>query len=194
MIRIFNGSILDAPVNVIVNPANSFLMNGAGLAKIIEDCAQGDHKTIKGDRPHPASKEYREWGQAILDYRKWKSHKKLIPYGGAVLSPPGALCQRFKGIIHAVGPIWGGGGYHEWELLNSAYRRSLVIARRRGYNIALPAISAGIFGVPIHVVAEAALDAIPVGGLDIDIYFALMDDEHIEAFQRASLNPLEVVS
>jgi len=53
-------------------------------------------------------------------------------------------------VIHAVGPVWSGGGRGEPELLASAYRASMDIARREGVrSIAFPAISTGIYGYPL---------------------------------------------
>lgn len=185
-ITIHKGSILDCDVDVIVNPANSFLMNGAGLAKVIEDAAQGTTKNAHVRESYPQvyqHDEYRVWGAAIREYNRWRAHKKLIPYGSAVLSPPGALCPRFKGIIHAVGPIWGGGEFYENKLLFSAYHRSIALARNAGFgSIAFPAISAGIFGAPIGCVANQAVLAARETALDVT--FALMDDDHIEAFRK----------
>ena len=52
-------------------------------------------------------------------------------------------------MIHAVGPIWRGGGHGEAELLAGAYRSSLELARELGARtLALPAISMGIYGYP----------------------------------------------
>lgn len=55
-----------------------------------------------------------------------------------------------KGIIHAVGPIYRGGGALEVEQLASAWRSSLDIADAHGYHsIAFPSISTGIYGYPL---------------------------------------------
>ncbi len=61
-------------------------------------------------------------------------------------------------VIHAVGPIWRGGGHGEAELLAGAYRSSLEVARDLGARtLALPAISMGIYGYPA---AEASAIAV----------------------------------
>ena len=63
-------------------------------------------------------------------------------------------------VIHAVGPVWRGGGEGEPELLASAYRRAIALAAEHGdRRVALPAISAGIYGYPLEQAAEVALGA-----------------------------------
>ena len=67
-------------------------------------------------------------------------------------------CQR---VIHAVGPIWGGGGDHEEECLDSCYRSSVRLAAAEGFRtIAFPAISTGIYGYPIEDACRVAMTAL----------------------------------
>lgn len=62
--------------------------------------------------------------------------------GGAVLTPGFALRARF--VIHAVGPVWRGGGEGEARLLASCSRESLARLREAGgRSIAFPAIPPG---------------------------------------------------
>jgi O-acetyl-ADP-ribose deacetylase len=54
-----------------------------------------------------------------------------------------------KHVIHAVGPVWNGGGHGEDELLASCYRSALDLAAdNRLASIAFPAISTGIYAFP----------------------------------------------
>ena len=70
----------------------------------------------------------------------------------------GAHALPARWVIHAVGPIWRGGGHGEAELLAGAYRSSLEVARDLGARtVALPAISMGIYGYPA---AEASAIAV----------------------------------
>src|SRR5918993_1142015 len=74
----------------------------------------------------------------------------------AVLTTGGDL--RARHVIHAVGPVWRGGGEHEPELLASAYRRSLEVAVRHGLrSVSFPSISTGAFVYPIRRAAPIAL-------------------------------------
>src|SRR6202795_4800796 len=48
---------------------------------------------------------------------------------------------KAKHVIHAVGPVWSGGGKNEDELLASCYRGALTLAAEHGLSsIAYPAI------------------------------------------------------
>lgn len=63
-------------------------------------------------------------------------------------------------IIHAVGPVWHGGGKGEATLLANCYRNALAIAaQQRMESIAFPAISTGIFGYPAEEAAKIAIAA-----------------------------------
>lgn len=167
-IQIHKGSILDCDVDAIVSPSNSFLNStvgrNGGLAGIIEREALGPRGF------HSA-------------FEKECRKLPLIATGDAKPTSAGAL--PFKGIIHAVGPIWGGGDLYESELLGLAYMSALDRAHEAGFtSIAMPAISAGIFGVPIDIVAhEAVVAALYNNSGKVDVTFALMDDKHVHAFE-----------
>jgi O-acetyl-ADP-ribose deacetylase (regulator of RNase III) len=63
-----------------------------------------------------------------------------------------------KHVIHAVGPVWGGGRKNEEELLASCYRMPLEIAAaHRLASIAYPAISTGIYRFPPDLAARIAV-------------------------------------
>ncbi len=63
--------------------------------------------------------------------------------------------------MHAVGPVWRGGGRGEAGLLASAYMTSLDLAAAAGArSIAFPAISTGVYGYPKPAAAQVALNAI----------------------------------
>jgi O-acetyl-ADP-ribose deacetylase (regulator of RNase III) len=78
------------------------------------------------------------------------------PTGDAVATPGFALPARF--VIHAVGPVWQGGGAGEAALLASAYRRSLEVADEVGArSVAFPAIGTGAYGYPPDEAASIAV-------------------------------------
>jgi O-acetyl-ADP-ribose deacetylase (regulator of RNase III) len=68
-------------------------------------------------------------------------------------------------VIHAVGPVWRGGGEGEAELLASAYRSALRLAEEHGLrSIAFPAISTGIYGYPLDQATDVAVRAVRGSG------------------------------
>jgi len=64
-------------------------------------------------------------------------------------------------VIHAVGPVWHGGGNGEAELLEACYRNSLLLAEEHGLkSIAFPAISSGVYGYPMEKSAVVAIESV----------------------------------
>jgi O-acetyl-ADP-ribose deacetylase (regulator of RNase III) len=94
-------------------------------------------------------------------------------------------------VIHAVGPVWQGGGAGEPGLLASAHRRSIEIAAELGArSVAFPAISCGIYGYPPELAAPVAVEAVR-GALDTspsveEARFVFLDDELCGVFSRAA--------
>jgi O-acetyl-ADP-ribose deacetylase len=118
-------------VDAIVNAANSELARGGGVCGAIHAVA-GPELARACARVAPC------------------------PTGEARLTPGFNLPARF--VIHAVGPVWGGGGRGEAELLASAYRAALKLARDEGLgSIAFPAISTGIYGYPLGEATRVAV-------------------------------------
>jgi O-acetyl-ADP-ribose deacetylase (regulator of RNase III) len=66
-----------------------------------------------------------------------------------------------KHVIHAVGPVWSGGGQGEEELLASCYRTALELAvTHRLGSIAFPAISTGVYRFPPDRAARIAVGTV----------------------------------
>jgi O-acetyl-ADP-ribose deacetylase (regulator of RNase III) len=66
-----------------------------------------------------------------------------------------------KHVIHAVGPIWGGGDAGEDDLLGSCYRNALDLAVGHGLaSMAFPAISTGVYGFPPDRAARIAVGTV----------------------------------
>ena len=110
------------------------------------------------------------------------------PTGQARLTPGFRLTARF--VIHAVGPIWRGGGSGEPALLASAYRSSLALAQAEGLrSIAFPAISTGIYGYPLDeatkiAVATVTEDLARAAGSVDTVVFACFSRDVLDAYAR----------
>ncbi len=128
--------ILKAPVDVIVNPANAALIHSGALALHIQNAA--------GIELENQSKAL------IAEYGELES-------GMAVFTTAGKL--PYKAVIHAVGPQMGEG--HEHSKLEQVFSRSLLLCEANDWtSIAFPAISTGVFRVPISVCASACFKSI----------------------------------
>ena len=79
--------------------------------------------------------------------------------GGAKITRGYRLKARH--VIHAVGPVWSGGGNGEDDLLASCYRTALALAaEHRLASIAFPAISTGIYRFPADRAARIAVGTV----------------------------------
>jgi len=64
-------------------------------------------------------------------------------------------------VIHAVGPVWNGGGSGEEALLASCYRTALDLAAANALtSIAYPAISTGVYRFPADLSARIAVGTV----------------------------------
>jgi len=93
-------------------------------------------------------------------------------------------------VIHAVGPVWQGGGQNEDALLASAYRASLTLARtHRIASIAFPAISTGIYGFPLERATRIAVAAVSgeleAHALPERVVFACFGKDVAAAYRKA---------
>ena len=68
---------------------------------------------------------------------------------------------KANAVIHAVGPVWHGGGSGEEALLASCYRTALDLAAEHGLrSIAYPSISTGIYRFPADRAARIAVGTV----------------------------------
>jgi O-acetyl-ADP-ribose deacetylase (regulator of RNase III) len=100
-------------------------------------------------------------------------------------------------VIHAVGPVWSGGGKGEDELLASCYRTALALAAEHKLaSIAFPAISTGVYHFPPDRAARIAVAAVAaelkkVPGPIVRAVFCCFSpdsaDHHKKAFAKLGL-------
>ena len=68
---------------------------------------------------------------------------------------------KARHVIHAVGPVWSGGGNGEEALLASCYRTALDLAAQNALvSIAFPAISTGVYRFPPDLAARIAVGTV----------------------------------
>jgi O-acetyl-ADP-ribose deacetylase (regulator of RNase III) len=68
---------------------------------------------------------------------------------------------KARHVIHAVGPVWQGGGSDEEALLAGCYRSALELAAAQSLaSIAYPAISTGIYRFPADLAARIAVGTV----------------------------------
>jgi O-acetyl-ADP-ribose deacetylase (regulator of RNase III) len=100
-------------------------------------------------------------------------------------------------VIHAVGPVWGGGDKGEDDLLASCYRTALALAtEHRLASLAFPAISTGIYRFPPERAARIAVGTVAAevahaaGGLTRVVFCCFSPDaaaHHQGAFTELGL-------
>ena len=150
------GDLLAEPVDAIVNAANGYLSHGGGVAGVIARAAG------------PALQEESD--------RLVRSHGPFRT-GEAAVTTAGKL--PFKGVIHAVGPRFGEGD--EENKLVQALVSSWRCALDRGWAaVSFPAVSSGIFAVPLDICARAYLAAARRAGLR-NVRLCLRDQPVIDA-------------
>jgi O-acetyl-ADP-ribose deacetylase (regulator of RNase III) len=162
-IEVVQADITRLHVDAIVNAANEALQLGSGVAGAIR---QNGGPEIQ--------EECDRIGTCAV--------------GQAVVTKAGALPARW--VIHAVGPVWKGGSFGEEMLLASAVLQALRRAEDIGAtSVAVPAISAGVFGFPVARAAEisvaAARSFAPTAEYVQRIVFCLFDEATRDAFQEA---------
>jgi O-acetyl-ADP-ribose deacetylase (regulator of RNase III) len=128
--------LLGATVDAIVNPANSGLSHGGGIAAIISN--EGGPKID------------RHCAKYIQTYGR-------IPVTKAVVTTAGRL--PYKGVIHAVGPRMGDG--EEQSKIEATLMNCLGLAHSKAWeSVAFPAISTGLFMIPKDVCARSFKNAV----------------------------------
>jgi O-acetyl-ADP-ribose deacetylase (regulator of RNase III) len=121
-------------VETIVNAANSSLLGGGGVDGAIHRAAGPELMA-----------ECRGLGGCATGAAKITRGHRL----------------KAKHVIHAVGPVWQGGGSDEETLLAGCYRSALDLAAAHALaSIAFPAISTGIYRFPADRAARIAVGTV----------------------------------
>lgn len=162
MISIIRADITTLDVDAIVNAANSALAGGGGVDGAIHRAA----------------------GPELLRSTRGTDG---CPTGSAVITPGFRLPARY--VIHAVGPVWRGGGHGEAELLAQAYDNTfrLAIEARDIRSIAFPAISTGVYAFPKARAAKIATGAMRAHEARFERIVACLFDDESVALYRAEL-------
>lgn len=195
-ITITKGNILEQPVDYIVNAANGHLRHGGGIARVIAEAAtywpaMADRELMSG---YVSDHYWEDRRERTGKWRQDHANAPLIATGDAYVTSAGVL--PFKGVVHAVGPIWGGGFFWEDKLLERAHQSVYYRLGDLGdhfASVAFPAISCGIFGFPIKRAAQIALMEANKYNFN-ETTFVLFSDEDYEAYVNAAkafqfLNP-----
>jgi O-acetyl-ADP-ribose deacetylase (regulator of RNase III) len=132
--EIVEADITTLDVDAIVNAANRTLLGGGGVDGAIHRAA----------------------GPALLAECRALGG---CATGDAKITGGGRLEAAW--VIHAVGPVWHGGGSDEDALLARCYCRALALAAEKAArSIAFPAISTGAYGFPVERAAGIAVESV----------------------------------
>jgi len=133
-LEIVVADITTLDVDAIVNAANSSLLGGGGVDGAIHRAA----------------------GPQLVEECRMLNGCKT---GSAKITRGYRLKARH--VIHAVGPVWNGGGKNEEALLASCYSTALDLAAENALrSVAFPAISTGIYRFPADRAARIAVGTV----------------------------------
>ncbi len=163
-IECVRGDLTLERVDAIVNAANEGLRGGGGVDGAIHRAA-GPGLLAECIERYPGG----------------------CPTGEARITGGHDLAARY--VIHAVGPVWCGGGEGEALMLASCFTNALAIAAESGLRtVAFPAISCGVYGYPHDEAARVSIAAL-VEGLEsrpeIEARVVLFSEELLGVFADA---------
>jgi O-acetyl-ADP-ribose deacetylase (regulator of RNase III) len=133
-LEIVVADITTLDVDAIVNAANTSLLGGGGVDGAVHRAA----------------------GPELL-----AECRMLVGCDTGSAKITGGFRLKARAVIHAVGPVWQGGGADEEALLAGCYRTALdLAAAHRLTSIAYPAISTGIYRFPADFAARVAVGTV----------------------------------
>ncbi|XP_071793808.1 protein mono-ADP-ribosyltransferase PARP14-like isoform X2 [Asterias amurensis] len=145
-LRVCHGDLTRQRVDCIVNAANVELKHIGGLAAAVLEAGGPVIQTESDD---------------ILKQKRRKLH-----VGEAVLTSSGNLpCKK---VIHVAGPKWqawerrnrDGDTTEKQQLFNAVFNCLQLASELNFQSIAIPAVSTGVYGFPVHLAAEQFLNAV----------------------------------
>ncbi|KAK3610479.1 hypothetical protein CHS0354_016669 [Potamilus streckersoni] len=182
VVRVYLGDITKLKVDSIVNAANEDLANGAGVAYAIEQAAGFKFK-------EDCKNSVQTWGR--------------LNVGEVRTCTAGDL--KCKQILNAVGPRWS--CYRNptecLAVLKDTVKKCLEASNGIGYEtIAIPSISAGIFGVPLKFCTQEYCQAVisfsketPGNLMNLkEVHFVDISQEIVDAIQTTFSKFLEKLS
>ncbi len=160
-VGIQQGDITRMQVEAIVNAANTKLLGGGGVDGAIHRAAGPELLA-----------ECRTIGGC--------------PTGEARITKGYNLPAKY--VIHTVGPVYSGRP-RDAQLLRACYQNSLKLAvDYKISTIALPAISCGVYGYPIHeaskIAIETCLEFLSQHSFIIKIFFALYSEKDQAVYEQ----------
>ena len=168
---VYQGDIAEENADAIVNPANENLKHVGGTAQAI---LKRGGKTIQDE------------SDDIM-----KQRQRPLQPGDVEITRAGELPCKF--VVHTVGPRRSNNSESTCrKLLQKAVRESLNTASQNGAKtIAIPAISSGIFGVPVGLCAEVLFETVeefakaPADLKEVqEIRFVNIDKDTTQVFQK----------
>ncbi|MGI9053067.1 MAG: O-acetyl-ADP-ribose deacetylase [Ilumatobacteraceae bacterium] len=162
-VTMIKGDIVEQDVDAVVNAANSGLMGGGGVDGAILRAGGTAQRAAR---------------------RSLVARIGSLPTGRAAASEAGDMLARW--VIHVVGPVYAR-SQDRTHLLESCYRHALEVADELGArSIAVPAVSAGIYGWPLADAADVAVRTVLTTPTNVEeARFVLFSDEAVAQFQRA---------